>query len=499
MELHGRHFVVLGLARQGVALARYLARHGAHVTASDLKPAEALKAQLAELADLPIEYVLGEHPSSLLDRAEALFISGGVPADLPLAHEALRRGIPLSNDSQLFLERTPARVIGITGSAGKTTTTTLVGRMLKAEWGTPALALPTALGPWAEGARSAGASVRNAEGGSQPPGIHHSSFNIQHYTAWVGGNIGHPLLADLDQMRPGDLAVMELSSFQLQIMTVSPQIAAVLNVTPNHLDRHGTMETYAEAKSHILRHQAADGIAVLGLDDAGARGLASLARGRKLWFSGEAEVDEGAFRRGETLVLRLAGRETPVCAVRDVRLRGYHNLLNVLAACAIVGAAAGAADAPIEAMREAIATFGGVEHRLEYVRDHGGAEWYNDSIATAPERAAAAIRSFEEPIVLLAGGRDKKLPWDEFARLARRRVRHLVLFGEARELIEKAARREGCTAITLCEGLAQAVQAAAREARPGEVVLLAPGCTSFDEFADFAERGAVFKRLVHSL
>jgi UDP-N-acetylmuramoylalanine--D-glutamate ligase len=472
MDWQGRRAVVLGLARQGLALARYLAGQGARVTASDLRTAEALQPQLAELADLPIEYVLGGHPDLLLDGAETVFLSGGVPADVPLAREAARRGIPVSNDSQLFLERTPARVIGITGSAGKTTTTTLVGEMATAD-----------------GRR------HTADGGANFAGHQPSAIGHRPSKAWVGGNIGNPLLADLEKMRPGDLAVMELSSFQLEIMTVSPPIAAVLNLTPNHLDRHGTMEAYREAKSQILRHQDSSGIAVLGWDDPGARGMAGLARGQTAWFSAEAAVAEGAMLRGERLVLRWDGRESEVGGRRDIRLRGQHNLLNVLAACAI-GGAAGLA---VEAMQATIATFGGVEHRLEFVREWRGARWYNDSIATAPERAAAAVRSFDEPIVLLAGGRDKKLPWDEFARLASRRVRHLVLFGEARELIERAARREGCNSISLRATLAEAVAAAAAEARPGEVVLLAPGCTSFDEFADFAERGTRFKELVKAL
>jgi UDP-N-acetylmuramoylalanine--D-glutamate ligase len=465
VSFQGKRVVILGLARQGTALARYLARQGARVTVSDLRPAAALGPALAELADLTIEYVLGGHPESLLDGADLLCLSGGVPANGPLAQEARRRGVPLSNDSQIFLEATPARVVGITGSAGKTTTTTLVGVMLK------------------------------DEGGGRKDELHPLSFTPQPSSVWVGGNIGHPLIADVEQMQPGDLAVMELSSFQLEIMTVSPPIAAVLNLTPNHLDRHRSLEAYVEAKSRILRFQQPDDIAVLGWDDPATRRLAAQAQGRLAWFSTEAEVSQGAWVRNGQVVLRQEGQVTAVCPVQAIRLRGAHNRLNVLAACAI----AGAAGAAPEAMRAAIEGFIGVEHRLEFVRERGGVKWYNDSIATAPERAAAAILSFDEPIVLLAGGRDKDLPWEELARLVKRRVRHLIVFGEAAGLIERAVRREGYEAITACAGLAEAVQAAARIAQPGEVALLAPGGTSFDEFIDFAERGVKFKELVRAL
>ncbi len=474
-DYQGRRIVILGLARQGVALARYLAQAGAHVVVSDLRTRNKLAANLAALNDLPIEYVLGGHPPTLLDGADLLCLSGGVDANIPLAQEARRRGVPLSNDSQIFLEACPvgATTIGITGSAGKTTTTTLVGRMLAP--------LTTAEG--------GGDVSPEAQWSGEGPGVRGRT--------WVGGNIGNPLIADVHQMRAGDVAVLELSSFQLEVMTRSPHLGAVLNITPNHLDRHGTMEAYTAAKNHILLHQSAGDIAVLGLDDPGARSLSSLVRGRLVYFSREASVDAGTCVRGETLVFRWDGREQTVCAVKDIRLRGRHNVLNVLAACAI----SGAAGATPEAMRAGLGGFTGVEHRLEFVRERGGVKWYNDSIASAPERVVAALNSFEEPIVLLAGGRDKKLPWEEFASLARRRVKHLVLFGEAGPLIQRAVEAVNVdrARYTLCAGLAEAVRVAASIAASGDVVLLSPGGTSFDEFTDFAERGEKFKEWVREL
>ena len=445
--------MVLGLARQGVALARFLARAGAEVVVSDLRDESALAEQMAALDDLPIRYVLGGHPKRLLDGADLLCLSGGVPLDAPIVVAARARSIPLSNDAQLFLERCPAPVIGITGSAGKTTTTALVGEMC----------------------RAAG------------------------FTTWVGGNIGNPLIADLERIGPDDRVVMELSSFQLEIMTISPHIAAVLNITPNHLDRHKTMENYIAAKRNIVAHQGEQDYAVLGFDDARARALALETPARPIFFSGGAEVDEGAYKTDGELALRRAGRHEIICKVKEIRLRGFHNILNVLAASAI----AGLVGVGVEAMGEVARTFAGVEHRLELVRERRGVRWYDDSIATAPERVVAALRSFDEPIVLLAGGRDKDLPWEPFAAEAVSRVRHLVTFGEAGGMIARVVRGrlngagEGTLeGITEVETLEEAVETAERVARPGDVVLLSPGGTSFDAFRDFAARGDRFKELV---
>ncbi len=454
-DLAGKRAVVLGLARQGVAMARFLARAGAQVTVSDLKTKAELADAVAALADAPVRYALGGHPMSLLRGTDFICVSGGVPLDIPLLVEARKKGIPLVSDAQLFLERCPATVIGITGSAGKTTTTALVGEMC----------------------RAAGR------------------------TTWVGGNIGNPLLDDLERMALGDLVVMELSSFQLELTSVSPPVAAVLNITPNHLDRHKTMEAYIAAKKRIVAFQKPEDWAVLGFDDANARAMALETPAQVVFFSGGAQVDRGAYKTNGQLALRLGEREEVICRREEVRLRGDHNLLNVLAACAL----AGVVGVPVEAMRQVVRTFSGVEHRLEFVREWRGVQWYDDSIATAPERVVAALRSFTEPIVLLAGGRDKKLPWEEFAREAVQRIRYLITFGEAGEMIAGKVEEAAQAASGRIEGiqrvrtLEEAVEAAARVARPGDVVLLSPGGTSFDAFRDFAERGDRFKELVRGL
>jgi UDP-N-acetylmuramoylalanine--D-glutamate ligase len=457
--LTDKQVLILGLARQGTALARFLAERGAEVTVSDLKDQEVLADQMAELADLPIQYALGEHPISLLEGIDLLCISGGVPLDIPIIEEARERGIPLSNDAQIFMERCPAPIIGITGSAGKTTTTALVGEMCRA------------------------AGLRT----------------------WVGGNIGNPLICDLEEIKPNDWVVMELSSFQLEIMTLSPQIAAVLNITPNHLDRHGTMEDYIAAKRNILSHQTAEDLALLGYDDANARALALETAAELLFFSNGAEVERGAFKTNGELTLRMGEADQTICKAAEIKLLGDHNLLNVLAACAL----AGQAGAPIEAMREVITSFTGVEHRMELTREWKGTRWYNDSIATAPERSLAALRSFNSPIILLAGGRDKKLPWGEFADEVVKRVRRIITFGEAGPMIahtvEQRSREVGhqngaaLESITRVSTMEEAVSVAAGAARQGDVVLLSPGGTSYDAFQDFAERGDVFKKLVHRM
>jgi UDP-N-acetylmuramoylalanine--D-glutamate ligase len=354
------------------------------------------------------------------------------------------------------MEVVPCRTIGITGSAGKTTTTTLVGNMAK-----------------------------NAYGDK----------------AYIGGNIGDPLINYVDTMKTDDIAILELSSFQLDQMTVSPNIAAVLNITPNHLDRHGTMEAYTSAKVRILDFQSKDDVAVLGHDDQGAWNLRDKVKGRLLTFSMN-NLDEGldgAYLHDGLLNLRDGNAYLPLLLREKIQLRGDHNVQNILAAFAI-GHAAGF---PLDAMLETVEEFRGVPHRLELIRELNGVRWYNDSMASAPERSMAAIRSFDEPIVLMLGGRDKDLPWEDLIQLVNERVDHVVLFGEAAEKIQKTVAGLGSGkmrfSIERVNGLKEAVHKAAEVAESGDVVLLSPGGTSFDEFKDFAERGERFGTWVHEL
>ena len=457
----GRKVVIIGAARQGLALSRFLAQKGAEVILNDRRSDDELQVVRDELAPLKITWVTGSHPFELLDGADLLCLSGGVPLDLPIVQEALQLNIPLSNDSQIFLEEAPCPVIGITGSSGKTTTTALVGEIAR----------------------------------------QHYALRKPDRQVWVGGNIGNPLIDDVEKMHPDDLAVVELSSFQLEIMTKSPQIAAILNLTPNHLDRHNSMAEYISAKSHILTHQSPGDIAVMNRDDLRVRKLFHEIKGRQFTFGltpPHDRQDATYINRGR-LYLQASGQVAKIIKADLVNLRGTHNLYNVLAAIAI---SAGAAFS-LQAIYDGIVAFEGVPHRLELIGEWGGASWYNDSIATSPERTIAALEAFDEPIILLAGGRDKNLPWQDLAGLIHQKVDHLVLFGEAAGLIQAAIGNKGAElrplTVDLCEGLQQAVNKAAEHASPGDIVLLSPGGTSFDEFIDFEDRGKRFKQWVKEL
>lgn len=442
----GKRILILGLARQGKALARFAVGAGAKVVVSDLREAEALQAEMAGLADLPIAYVLGKHPLGLLEEADVVALSGSVPADAPFVQAARERGVAITNDSLEFVRRCSAPTVGITGSAGKTTTTSLLGEMGKA----------------------AGRKT------------------------WVGGNIGRPLIPHVAEVAPKDLVVQELSSFQLELWDRSPQVAAVLNVTPNHLDRHKTMAAYSAAKANIVRYQKAGDVAVLCLDEPGSVALRALCNGRVRLFSQEKRVADGAFvAGGQVWLADGAGGETAVCHIDDILLRGKHNIYNVLAACVL----ADSAGLPVAAMRGAIGSFSGVAHRLEETAVVDGVRYVNDSIATAPERALAALAAFEdEPIVLLAGGQDKDMVWDVWAKVVCERVRAVVLFGAlAPMLAERLAHHPHCVEAGSLEA---AVVAAKAIAEAGDVVLLAPGGTSYDAFVDFAARGERFAELV---
>lgn len=464
-ELKKKKILVLGFGRQGRALARWLPDQGASVVVNDALPAE--KINIRTLDYPGVRFVFGGHPPEVLQGVNLICVSGGVPLDLPLLQLAREKNIPLTNDAQLFMERSPAPVIGITGSAGKTTTTALVGQI-----------------------------IQNAG-----------------YKTWVGGNIGDVLLDDLPQIKPDDVVVMELSSFQLDLMTVSPQVAAVLNITPNHIDRHGSMEAYVNAKANIVRYQTPANITVLCEDDRASKSLEMIVPGELVTFSMRTMVANGAFLAGNRLVLSGAASydSAPhvLCQRDDVPLRGDHNVMNVLAACAIAGSLGLAADRPgiePEVMTETILQFKPVPHRLEVVRVVNNVTYINDSIATAPERLVAALRSFKEPLVLLLGGADKDLPWDEAVHLALQKTRHIVVFGKDGEKqvatkVMRYLRLRGATDkyVTRVETLDHAVKRAAQVAQPGDVVLLSPGGTSYDAYPDFAARGEHFRKLVQAL
>lgn len=457
-RFQGKQIGVVGLGREGIDLSRFLAAVGAQVVASDAAPAEALGPALAALEGIPIRLLLGDqHGEDLLGSAE-IFVSPGVPRSVPVVAEPARAGVPISSATRLFLELCPGPVLGVTGSSGKTTTTTLVGDILRTS------GLPT----------------------------------------FVGGNMGAPTLMHLEELTPDTWSVLELSSFQLEDVTQSPTIGVILNITPNHLDRHPDMDDYIRAKGNLIRFQTGDDSAVLNADDPTARQLVHASR--TVAFSLTGQVN-GTWLDGEDLM--MGGRlwtaaahhlselpATQLMARQEVPLRGLHNVANVLAAAA----AALCVGCHPQAIVRAIRSFRPVPHRLEVVGMVGGVTFVNDSIATSPERSIAALNSFEEPIVLVAGGRDKHLPMDDWARLIQQRTRGVVLVGEAAPLIDAALRRTGSAVpVATATDFEEVLPLARGFARAGDVVLLSPGCTSFDQFRDYEARGAAFREAVRAL
>jgi len=452
-DFRDKRVTVVGLGIEGVDLARYLVGEGALVTVSDSRPKERLAPRLRDLDGLPVRLSLGKNDPADVAIADHVFVSQGVPLDIPALTLARDRGIPLDSMTRLFLDLCPGPVVGITGSSGKTTVTSLVATMFAAT------------------------------------GKEHV----------VGGNIGVGLLSLLDEITPETWVVLEISHTQLELTTKSPHVACVLNVTPNHLDRY-SWEGYVDLKRNILRYQTSDDVAVLGYDDDVSRSLASDAHGKVVFFSMEASLPgPAALLRDDVVIWRDGPKDTPVMPTAEIPLRGRHNVANVLAATAI----ASSCGIPTDAIATAVRDFGAVPHRLELVGEVDGVAYYNDSIATTPERTLAGVRSFQEPIVLLLGGREKHLPLGEMFREICGRCRALVFFGEARETLVAAA-RTACDAIDqdkrphieVVDSLNDAVPAARAAARPGDVVLLSPACTSFDSYDNFEERGEHFRRLV---
>ena len=475
----GRPVAVVGLGRSNRALVRYLLARGARIVGCDRKELEELGPEVAALARAGVELHLGQDYLRVLAERpfDTVFLTPGMKKDLPEIRAARAAGARIRGEIDLFLERCRAMVIGVTGSAGKTTTTSLIG----------------------EGLRRAAAAGGELAG--RP--------------VYVGGNIGRPLIEEVEAIPPEARVVLELSSFQLELVHRAPRIAVVLNLRPNHLDVHGSMEAYAAAKARIVELQGPDDWAVLNGDDPFTAGLAERAPGRVAVFARDGEVaralaERVAARRGgpvraaylvgEELAVWDGRAERRVLDGRAMRLRGRHNRLNALAAI-LAGWLAGAEPA---SMAAAAAAFPGVEHRLEFVREVDGVRYYNDSIATAPDRTLAALDAFAEPVVLIAGGYDKGIPFDPLGPALCRRARGLVLIGQTAGAIERvvreAAAREGRGPEVRRAGtLAEAVAEARRLARPGDVVLLSPACASYDMFRDYAERGRLFKELVRAL
>ena len=452
----GRNVGIVGLGREGVDLARFLGAFGAHITLSDTADETTLGAAVLALHDLSPRYLLGEQRASDLLDCDEVLVSPGVPRSVPVVAAAAAAGIPISSATRLYFELCPGPILAVTGSSGKTTTTTLIGNMLRAA------GLPTVM----------------------------------------GGNMGTPMLAQLRDVDSDTWSVMELSSFQLDDLTQSPRIGAVLNITPNHLDRHPDMDDYIRAKGNLIRFQRSEDVAILNADDPIVSNLAHV--GHSAWFSLKGPVS-GAWLEGNDLLLgglpsapnSMTTTETVRLVSRyEIPLRGIHNVANVLAA----SAAAASAGSSAESISTAIRAFRAVPHRIEIVATVDGVTYVNDSIATSPERSMAALASFEEPVILIAGGRDKHLPMLDWARMIGARARGIVLVGEASAQID-AALDEAQVSIPRerAGSFAESIRLATALARAGDVVLLSPGCTSFDEFRDYEARGEAFRVSVADL
>ena len=450
MDLTKKKVAVVGLGMSNRALIRYLLAKGVVPTACDRLGPKELGGTYDQLAAQGVAFRLGPGYLEDLEGFDVVFLTPGMPKNLPQIEKAKEAGVVLSSETDLFFALCPAPIVGITGSSGKTTTTTLVGKLL-------------------------------AGGGGR---------------VFVGGNIGTPLIDQVDSITNEDRVVLELSSFQLELMEQSPHVAVITNITPNHLDVHPTMEDYVHAKKNIYRWQHEGDVAIFNEDDPYTPEMIREARGQVFTFSRRRPVARGAWVDGEEIVLTGTGLEGAVCSVRDLALLGSHNVENVLAACL----AAAALGAPLGHMAEVCRTFTGVAHRLELVGEVCGVKYYNDSIATTPARAIAGLNAFTSPIVLIAGGSDKNLPFDELADHIISKVRHLVLVGLTAEKIERAVRQKKKDfPILRAKEFSQAVRLAAEVARPGDVVLLSPACASYDMFRNFEERGDLFRRLVKEL
>ncbi len=455
-NLQGARVTVVGLGIEGIDLVRYLTAEGAEVTVSDARPAEQLVDPLAAVAGCEPRLSLGENRIEDTEHADAVFVSQAVPTDLPALRAARRADVPISSMSQLFLERCPAPVAGITGSSGKTTTTALAGAMLEAA-------------------------------------------ELDHV---IGGNIGVGLLGLIEEIEPETRVLVELSHTQLELVERSPQLACVTNVTPNHLDQF-SWASYVSLKRRIFEFQGPADLAIFNLDDEVCAGFVDEAPGGVAYTSmtrdlpGDGVLLVDGLEDG-IVVRRDGGEDHPLVPREEIALRGEHNVANVLSAAAIA-TRLGVSD---DAIAEAVRSFSGVPHRLELVATVRQIVYVNDSIATTPERTLAGLRSFEEPIVLLLGGRDKHLPLLQLGALAVERCRAVVTFGEAGDLFAEAVReaRDGGTpSIERVEDVPSAVRHAAELARPGDVVLLSPAGTSFDAYRTFEARGADFRDAVATL
>ncbi|NMB38206.1 MAG: UDP-N-acetylmuramoyl-L-alanine--D-glutamate ligase [Firmicutes bacterium] len=449
-EWAGKKVAVVGLGISNISLIRYLAKQNAVISGRDYKLASELGNRYQTLKELGVECQLGEDYLADLQDYDAVFLTPGIPKYLPEI-QAIKHKVPILSEISLVLKQAKAPVFGITGSSGKTTTTTLVGEMVKA-----------------------------------------SGLNCH-----VGGNIGNPLIENIDEIPSEDRIIMELSSFQLELLDQSPDVALITNISENHLDIHLTMDNYINAKKQIYLHQKPSDIAIFNYDDSVTFAMSKEAVAQVYYFSTKHRVKQGTYLEKDQLIFQDQAGLVQIIAKQDIGLMGEHNVQNILAAALI----AHLAGASWQAIRKVAREFTGVAHRLEKVAVVNQVVYYNDSIATSPSRTIAGLNAFSQPIILIAGGYDKKLSFKNLAEIIGKKVKELILLGAAADKINQEVDlvNSTFTRIHRVNDLAEAVMLARDLAEPGDVVLLSPACASYDMYPDFSARGEHFCKLVHNM
>ena len=442
----GQKVLVIGAARSGLASAEFLAKQGNQVILTDMKQQESM----ADLAQLGVSFLWGVQPDVASLAPDYIVMSPGVPLSIPPVVYAKAHNIPVIGELELAYRSCKAPFVAITGTNGKTTTTTLTGELLKK-------------------------TGRNV---------------------FVGGNIGVPLASYAADLSQDDVVVAEVSSFQLEsIDTFAPHLALMINLTPDHLDRHGNMETYLACKANIFANQTEQDYLILNYDDAALRSLAGTSKGKVLFFSQKHILEEGVYLDGQDVVLRLNGEAVVICREDEIAIKGKHNLENAMGAILL----AYLSGVFVEDIRQVLMQFQGVAHRLEPVRSYNGVLYVNDSKGTNPDSTIKAIEAYDNPLVLILGGLNKGSDFAQLAALVKARVRSAVVLGEAKDSIIQALQQAGFEHYTAADTFEEAVRVAAAQAEQGDVVLLSPACASWDMFKSYEERGDLFKQIVNSL
>ncbi|HIX60606.1 MAG TPA: UDP-N-acetylmuramoyl-L-alanine--D-glutamate ligase [Candidatus Blautia gallistercoris] len=451
MELKGKNVLVFGSGISGIGAADVLGAIGAYPVIFDgnagIKAEDIIH---KTRGDYPVEAYTGELPEKVWERLDLAVLSPGVPTDIPMVKKFFAQGLPVWGEVELAYQLGKGRVLAVTGTNGKTTTTALLGQIMR----------------------------------DYCPSV------------FVVGNIGTPYTEEALKMREDSVTVAEISSFQLEtIDTFAPEVSAILNITEDHLNRHHTMEEYIRVKERIAENQTAANVCVLNYEDEVLRRFGEDLTPRVIYFSSARRLEEGIFLEDGKIILRLGGTEEVVVDVQDLKLLGLHNYENVMAAVAM----GYSARVPLESIRKSICAFTAVEHRIEYVTEKNGVAYYNDSKGTNPDAAIKGIQAMNRPTLLIGGGYDKESSYDEWISAFDGKVRYLVLIGQTREKIAEAAHRLGFQDTILADSLEEAVQICAEKARPGDAVLLSPACASWGQFDNYEQRGRKFKEYVHQL